>query len=79
MESQMPQSANCDDLPQRMQEKNEDMKENKDKPISPSQAEQSERLPKVGTVDYNASRDILKQDFPEVHCKFTCNHTCHDH
>ena len=39
------------------------MKENKDKPISPTQAEQSQRLQKVGTVDGNASCDVCEQDF----------------
>ena len=48
-----------------MQEKNKNVKENRDKPISPSQPEQSERLPKVGTVDDNTSCDICKQNFPD--------------
>ena len=41
------------------------MKENKDKPISPTQVEQSQRLQKVGTINGNASCDVCKQDFPD--------------
>ena len=65
MQSHMPPTANSDDLQQHMQEKNKDMKENKDKPIFPTQAEQSQRLQKVDTVDGKASCDFCKQDFPD--------------
>ena len=41
------------------------MKEKKYKPIYPTQAEQSQRLQKVGTVDSNASCGVCKQNFPD--------------
>ena len=83
MQSHMPPTANCDDLQQHMQEKNKDMKENKDKPISPTQGEQSQRLQKVDTVNGNASCDVCKQNFPDrgtlenhmkLHMPPTANH-----
>ena len=48
-----------------MQEKNKHVKENKDKPISPAQAERSQRLQRLCTVNCNASCDVCKQDFPD--------------
>ena len=59
------QQQTHDDLQQHMQEKNKHMKENKDKPISSAQAERSQRLQKLCTVDGNASCDVCKQDFPD--------------
>ena len=41
------------------------MKENKDRSISPAQAEPSQRLQKLHTVNGNASCDVCKQDFKD--------------